>query len=186
MEIVGVCPELFRYIQEEEAPEIFLTIALRPDPNRSFGSVGTLARMKPGVTPTRAEADMEAVARSVVKDHHPYRGPNGEDAGYRTTIVPLRDEAFGAVSGVVLLLFVGTRIVLLIAFANVSILLLSRMAGRSREMATRIALGASRGTVIRQMLAESTPPSAQSTTTIKSRRPFPGGESGLLASNQFG
>ncbi len=88
--------------------------------------------------------------------------------------------------GVVLLLFVGARIVLLISIANVSILLLSRMAGRSREMATRIALGASRGTVIRQMLAESTPLSSQSTTTIKSRHPFPDGKPCFLASNQFG
>lgn len=156
VQVVGILPKDFRYIREETAPEIFVPLELRPDRMNS-GNVRIIARLKPGVTLEQARADMRAVAHSVDEDFHPYRGPNGEDAGYRVAVIPLRDEVFGDMRLPLVVMLVSVCLVLLVACVSVSNVLLARAVRREREMATRIALGASRKQLIEQLLAEGLP-----------------------------
>src|SRR3954463_4804687 len=109
-----------------------------------------IARLRPGVSLAQAREAMNVIAGG-------YRSanPGNVDAPSTIELVPLLDDAVGAQRESYLLIFGAVACVLLIACANVANLLLARFAGRQREVATRLALGASRGQVVRQLVSES-------------------------------
>ena len=109
-----------------------------------------IARLKPGVSLEQARAAMNVIAAGYRAAH-----PGNVDAPSTIELVPLLDDAVGAQRESYLLLFGAVTCVLLIACANIANLLLARFAGRRREIATRFALGASRGEVVRQLVSES-------------------------------
>ena len=118
------------------------------DSNRHSRSFTGIARLEPGVTVEAAEAELNAIHGRLAEEYPPNRGRVVD-------LVPLKETLVGDVRPVLVLLSAAVGLVLLIACANVANLLLFRAAGRSRELAVRTALGASRGRVVRQLLAES-------------------------------
>jgi putative ABC transport system permease protein len=108
-----------------------------------------IARMKPGITFERAEAEMRQIGDQLASEFP------ATNAHQSVTVVRLTDQAFGRIRPMLYVLLGAAGFVLLIACANVANLQLARAHMREREFAVRAALGATRGQVIRQLLIES-------------------------------
>ncbi|MCI0672571.1 MAG: ABC transporter permease [Myxococcaceae bacterium] len=117
--------------------------------NRGSHWLHSYGRLKPGVTLQQANADIVAVARGL-EEQYP-----DMNAGKSGRVRTLREELVGDVEPALLVLLGAVGLVMLIACANLSNLLLARAVGREGEISVRLALGASRGHIIRQLLVES-------------------------------
>jgi predicted permease len=107
-----------------------------------------IARLKPGVQIQQAKAELGAISARLEQQY-----PE-DDKGWGATVIPLREQLVGDLRTALLVLLGAVAFVLLIACANVANLVLAKTLARRKEMAIRNALGASRGTLLRHILAE--------------------------------
>jgi putative ABC transport system permease protein len=149
--IIGVMPPEFRFAPFwATTAELWAPLDLTARAaQRGGNSLRVFARLKPGVVPSQAQAEMDAIWRRLAQAYPDH------NTGRTVRVVPLLEKVVGEVRPALLMLVGTVLFVLLIACANVANLLLVRGAARQKEMAIRAALGVGRWRAIRQLLTES-------------------------------
>jgi putative ABC transport system permease protein len=157
--IVGVLPPGFRHPGSTISTdvEVWITAGFRADPfPRPVRSLRFLPEaiglLKPGISLEQAQSRLDAFA-SLLRAEYATDYPAGSD--WSIEVEPLQESLVGNVRPMLLVLMGAVVLIILLASVNVANLLLARASGRQREVAVRLALGASRARMIRQMLTES-------------------------------
>jgi len=154
--VIGVLPPMPQYPNEND---VFMTTAGCPFhsapgfvSNREGRMMKLFGRLKPGVTPEQAQADLAGIARQLAREY-PEAYP--AERGYEVISTTLKDEVTRKARPMLWLLMGAATFVFLIACANVANLTLSRVVRRERELLLRSALGASSSRLFRQLVSES-------------------------------
>jgi len=145
--VIGIMPPRFHF---PEYADLWLPLVRDASSPRDRGELSVVARLRPGSTLEHARTEMNEIARRL-ESEHPVT-----NAGKGVVLMPLRQYYVGDTGLAALVLLLATGLLLLIVCTNLSNLLLARAVSRQREIGLMLAIGASRGRVIQQLLAEST------------------------------
>ncbi|HEX6693935.1 MAG TPA: ABC transporter permease [Longimicrobiales bacterium] len=149
-QVIGVMPAGYRDFFNRRT-EIWTPVALTPEQYQSGNEFLPLtARLAPGISLAAAQTEMTQVANRIKAEN-----PDAYPPNWTLTVTSLTEKATGNVRTPLLILLGSVGMVLLIACANVANLLLARAAGRLKEVSVRLAMGAKRWQLIRQLLSES-------------------------------
>ena len=149
--VIGVLPASFDFatvFAPGTRVDVFTAFPLSPETNRWGNTLALIGRLKPGVSPGAAQAELSVLAERLSRSH-PDRN------SFRPSVVTLREHVSGKFRTAMLVLVCAVGLVMLIVCANLSNLLLARTSTRQKEIAIRAALGAGKRRLIRQMLTES-------------------------------
>ena len=150
-EIIGVLPQGFRLVTGRAVPRrIDVYSPMRLGDTRNAWQFPTLARLKPGTTFAQAQAGLDALSARLLKDF-----PQIYDSGLRFTVAPVLDDMTRTTTPALRAAIAGVLLLVLIAFANATALVIARLRTRERDLAIRSAIGASRATLVGEVLSES-------------------------------
>jgi putative ABC transport system permease protein len=148
LEVIGVMPPGFHYPNGEA--DFWVPLTFTPFQMQASARLFTVAgRLKPGSTLEQAESDVDSILAETE------RGLPGQHIEWHARLVQLRNSWFGWIAQPLLTLEGAVILVLLIACANVSTLLLARLPARQPEVTVRLIMGASRSRIVRQFMTES-------------------------------
>src|SRR6202035_4440556 len=144
--VLGVMP---RQLMTTAAADLWTRLQVSTTGEGEDDNYRVIARLRPGATWAQAAVQLEAIGNTVLKKRR------AEDPTLRLTLVPLQRGLTEQLRRPLLVLWAAALMLMLIGCANVASLLLARAAAQTRDIATRLALGAGRASILRQLLAES-------------------------------